>query len=100
MPSCTQCQESSSSVKPRRVSAVFCPLESSLSDTSPPLEDAPEPLPLAPVWWKDWPRYQLHVLPPTHRLHPLALLSRLRCKQEFPPGTKEGRDITHIPQKD
>jgi hypothetical protein len=51
-----QCQESSSSVKPRRVSAVLWPLESSLSDASPPLEDAPEALPLAPVLWKDWPR--------------------------------------------
>jgi hypothetical protein len=55
----TQCQESSSSVKPRRVSAVLWPLESSLSDASPPLEDVPEPLPLAPVLWKDWPRCRL-----------------------------------------
>src|SRR5258708_6400122 len=54
-----QCQESSSSVKPRRVSAVFWPLESSLSDAAPPLEDVPEPLPLAPVLWKDWPRCRL-----------------------------------------
>jgi hypothetical protein len=54
-----QCQESSATIKPRRVSAVFWPLESPLSDSSPPLEDAPEPLPLAPVLWKDWPRCRL-----------------------------------------
>ena len=52
----SQCQESSSSVKPRRVSAVLWPLSSEALDASPPLEDAPPPLPLAPVLWKDWPR--------------------------------------------
>ncbi len=52
----SQCQESSSSVKPRRVSAVFWPLASKHSDASPPLEGTPLPLPLAPVLWKDWPR--------------------------------------------
>jgi hypothetical protein len=54
-----QCQERSSSVKPRRVSAVLWPLESVLSDASPPLEDPPEALPLAPVLWKDWPRCRI-----------------------------------------
>jgi hypothetical protein len=54
-----QCQERSESVKPRRVSAVLWPLESVLSDASPPLEDPPEALPLAPVVWKDWPRCRL-----------------------------------------
>jgi len=52
----SQCQESSSSVKPRRVSAVLWPLSSEALDASPPLEDASPPLPLAPVLWKDWPR--------------------------------------------
>jgi len=52
----SQCQESSSSVKPRRVSAVLWPLASEHSDASPPLEGTPFPLPLAPVLWKDWPR--------------------------------------------
>lgn len=52
----SQCQESSSSVKPRRVSAVVWPLASELSDASLPLEDAHEALPLAPILWKDWPR--------------------------------------------
>src|SRR6266704_6152464 len=46
----SQCQESHSSVKPRRVSAVFWPLSSHRSDSSPPLENAPDPLPLAPVF--------------------------------------------------
>ncbi len=52
----SQCQESSSSVKPRRVSAVLWPLASEPSDVSPPLEGTPLLLPLAPVLWKDWPR--------------------------------------------
>jgi hypothetical protein len=51
-----QCQESSSSLKPRRVSAVFWPLEAVLSDASPPLQAPPQALPLAAVLWKDWPR--------------------------------------------
>ena len=55
----SQCQESHSSVKPRRVSAVFWPLSSHRSDSSPPLENAPDPLPLAPVLWKDWPRCRI-----------------------------------------
>ncbi len=54
-----QCQESSATIKPRRVSAVFWPLESPLSDSSPTREDTPEPLPLAPVVWKDWPRCRI-----------------------------------------
>jgi hypothetical protein len=54
-----QCQESRASIKPRRVSAVFWPLSSDLSDSSPPLEDAPPQLPLAPVLWKDWPRCRI-----------------------------------------
>lgn len=51
-----QCQESGSSVKPRRVSALLWPLSPEPSDASPPLEGVPPPLPLAPVLWKDWPR--------------------------------------------
>ncbi len=54
-----QCQESSTTIKPRRVSAVFWLLESPLSDSSPTREDTPEPLPLAPVVWKDWPRCRI-----------------------------------------
>ena len=54
-----QCQESSTTIKPRRVSAVLWPLSSSPSDASPPpdpSETALAPLPSAPVLWKDWPR--------------------------------------------
>ena len=51
-----QCQESSTTLKPRRVSAVLWPLDASRSDPSPPQEKAPPQLPLAPVLWKDWPR--------------------------------------------
>ena len=47
-----QCQESSTTIKPRRVSAVLWPLES-----SPPAHtNAPVIPPRAPVLWKDWPR--------------------------------------------
>jgi hypothetical protein len=52
----TQCQESSTTLKPRRVSAVFWPLDSSPSSLSCPPEAVPQPPPLAPVLWKDWPR--------------------------------------------
>jgi hypothetical protein len=52
----SQCQESGSNVKPRRVSAVLWPLSPEPSDASPPHDPAPPPLPLAPVLWKDWPR--------------------------------------------
>jgi len=51
-----QCQESSATIKPRRVSAVFWPLSSEHSAPPPTRTDAPAPLPLAPVLWKDWPR--------------------------------------------
>ncbi len=61
-----QCQESPSTTKPRRVSAVFWPLSSPETlSTAPPdsvLEPPPkpsEPLPLCPVLWGDWPRCQL-----------------------------------------
>lgn len=51
-----QCQESSTTLKPRRVSAVLWPLSSSLSDASPPPAAARAPLPAVPVLWRDWPR--------------------------------------------
>ncbi|MFL5664294.1 MAG: hypothetical protein ACJ8BW_23550 [Ktedonobacteraceae bacterium] len=46
-----RCQESSSSLKPRRVSAVLWPL----STGSPPSPEPPAPSPLSPVLWRDWP---------------------------------------------
>jgi hypothetical protein len=56
----SQCQESSATIKPRRVSAVFWPLSSVVSGSeAPPSENALKPLPLAPVLWKDWPRCQI-----------------------------------------
>jgi hypothetical protein len=49
-----QCQESSATIKPRRVSAVLWPLDSSSSACSPACSVTPAPQPLAPVLWKDW----------------------------------------------
>jgi len=51
-----QCQESSTTSKPRRVSAVFWPLESSHPALSSAHADVPAGVPHAPVLWKDWPR--------------------------------------------
>lgn len=51
-----QCQESSTTRKPRRVSAVLWPQSAARADASPPKRPAPQELPLAPVLWKDWPR--------------------------------------------
>ena len=52
----TQCQESSTTLKPRRVSAVLKPLSPSLTDTSPSLDTIRTPLASEPVLWRDWPR--------------------------------------------
>jgi hypothetical protein len=54
-----QCQESSMAIKPRRVSAVFWPLESSPPELSRAYADAPDVPPRTPVLWKDWPRCAL-----------------------------------------
>jgi hypothetical protein len=52
-----QCQENTSTSKPRRVSAVFWPLAST---TSPPDQLLPEqPVPSRLVLWGDWERCQL-----------------------------------------
>lgn len=51
-----QCQESSTTLKPRRVSAVLWPLSSSRSDSSPPPDTTRTSLASAPVLWRDWPR--------------------------------------------
>jgi len=70
-----QCQESVSTKKPRRVSAVFWPRTappaasplgcaapvSEGERVSPPVEEAPTspPVPVQPVCWGDWPRCQI-----------------------------------------
>jgi hypothetical protein len=54
-----QCQESSTTIKPRRVSAVLWPIDSSPPSCPPPRSDGPAPQPLAPVLWKDWPRCRI-----------------------------------------
>ena len=51
-----QCQESSTTLKPRRVSAVLWPIDPSSSSISPLCEAVPHPPPRAPVLWCDWPR--------------------------------------------
>src|ERR1700730_1786874 len=51
-----QCQESSTTLKPRRVSAVLRPIDPSSSSVSSPPEAVPHPPPLEPVLWHDWPR--------------------------------------------
>jgi hypothetical protein len=61
-----QCQESPSTSKPRRVSAVFWPLSSHEVVLSAPAIVPPSPLPKprealppSPVLWRDWPRCQI-----------------------------------------
>jgi hypothetical protein len=51
-----QWQESSTTLKPRRVSAVVWPFNASHSASSPPSDPAPALLPSVPVLWRDWPR--------------------------------------------
>ncbi len=53
-----RCQESSATIKPRRVSAVLWPL-SAYSPPPPQPSEPPEPPPLSPVLWRDWPRCRL-----------------------------------------
>lgn len=59
-----QCQENPSTLKPRRVSAVFWPVTA--AQASPPIPSLPEPSPTRlaphprfPVLWGDWPRCHL-----------------------------------------
>jgi hypothetical protein len=51
-----QCQESSATLKPRRVSAMLWPISLSHSKSSPPSDPASVLLPVSPVLWRDWPR--------------------------------------------
>src|SRR5260221_7245791 len=54
-----QCQESSTTIKPRRGRAVLWPLASSLSASSPTPSETSQPLPPSPVVWKDRPRCRI-----------------------------------------
>ena len=59
-----QCQESLSTSKPRRVSAVFWPVTVPVASASIPSQPdpppkMPEPLSCFPVLWGDWPRCQI-----------------------------------------
>ena len=51
-----QCQESSTTLKPRRVSALLWPLSPSHAASSPPPDPASAPRASASVLWRDWPR--------------------------------------------
>ena len=70
-----RCQESATTIKARRVSAVYWPLSSrsSISGESPPAPGEPSPLPLVPhpVLWGDWQRR-------AHRRELVKLLARQR----------------------
>ena len=54
-----QCQESSTTIKPRRVSAVLWPLNSSPPACSSARISPPAVAPRVPILWKDWPRCAL-----------------------------------------
>jgi hypothetical protein len=53
-----QCQESSTAIKPRRVSAVLWPIDASPFARSSPYSGGLAP-PAAPVLWRDWPRCRI-----------------------------------------
>lgn len=77
-----QCQESSSTKKPRRVSAVFWPIEPDPRSVLPPTSLSPPPvlLPRAPLLWRDWPRCQL-------RRHWLRLILRETVTLSWEPAS-------------
>jgi hypothetical protein len=92
-----QCQESNSTVKPRRVSAVFWPLAPNLQASSTPVLGPPSFLPqpielllAQPVLWKDWPRCRirrnwLKVI----RSETVIVAMGAPPLQEAPPGASE-----------
>jgi len=83
-----QCQENSTTSKPRRVSAVFWPLTST---TSPPDEPLPEQPALSrPVLWGDWERCHL-------RRHWFSLLRTQTVLLTFGSVQHEAREDVHLP---
>ncbi|HEY1353868.1 MAG TPA: hypothetical protein VGF67_30020 [Ktedonobacteraceae bacterium] len=72
-----QCQDSGSTLKPRRVSAVFWPTACDPL-SAPPLPLSPPP-PSAPLLWRDWPRRQF-------RRHWLRLIRRERVTVSWEPS--------------
>ncbi len=74
-----RCQESSTTRKPRRVSAVLWPLSSSHSDPSPPPDPTSALLPSAPVLWRDWPRCSIR------RTWLKVVRSQNTCLESFSP---------------
>ena len=85
-----QCQESPSTQKPRRVSAVFWPLEP--DPLSAPLAPSPPPPPAlpptAPLRWRDWPRRHL-------RRHWLQLIRRETATLSWEPSS-----LCELPRED
>ncbi len=73
-----QCQESSTTRKPRRVSAVLWPLSSSFSDASPLSDTARASLPSAPALWRDWPHCGIR------RTWLKVIRSQTLCLESFP----------------
>jgi len=77
-----QCQESPSTQKPRRVSAVFWPIPPDPQSVLPPPSLLPPPvlLPHAPLLWRDWPRCDL-------RRHWLQVLRRETVTLSWEPAS-------------
>lgn len=75
----SQCQERSTTLKPRRVSAVVWPLPPSPSDSSPPSDPANTPRASAPVLWRDWPRCSIR------RTWLKVVRSQTTCLESSPP---------------
>lgn len=75
----SQCQESTTTLKPRRVSAVVWPLTPSPSDSSPPSDPANTPRASAPVHWRDWPRCSIR------RTWLKVVRSQTTCLESPPP---------------
>lgn len=83
-----QCQEHSTTSKPRRVSAVFWPLTSTTSPPDEPL--AEQPAPSRPVLWGEWERCHL-------RRHWFSLLRSQTVLLTFGSGQQVAGEDVHLP---